>query len=273
MTTYALKILGIVLSILIVGCANNIQSTPRNTTTPQSCISTYQYYSSKNLCDTYWDNKNPQCDATLKSLLNNRGQSVSPRSTCGQSMINPNSNICSLTNITQLTPASLCNAYYSTNNCNTEIRNELTRRNLKLTPRNDCGLSLSSNSNTCNLTNINRLTSASLCNTYYSSSNCNTEIRSELTQRNLKSTPKDECGSSLNQNANTQAIRVNTQNKQCQSYLNEIYSNSEPLKAACMERYKSKRDETIICRQNLSAFIIANSRGVGTSLETCGIKN
>ena len=270
MKKYTQKILGIVLLLFIVGCANNIQPTARNTTTPQSCLSNYQYYSSRNLCDTYWDNKNPQCDNTLRILLTDRGQLVTPRSMCGQSIIHSNSNSCNLTNITQLTPSSLCNTYYSTSNCNVEIRNELSRRNLKSTPRNDCGSSLSTNSSSCNLTNINQLTSSQLCNTYYSTSSCNTEIRSELSKRNLKSTPKDDCG--LNFNSNTQLLRINSETKQCQSYLNEIYTNPTPLKAACTERYKSKRDETIICRQNLSAFITANSRGVGTSLETCGIK-
>lgn len=213
---YLKKIIGIVFVLFAIGCANKNQSIPQNTPIPKSCLSIYQYSSSKNLCDVYWDNKNPMCDNELRILLRDRGQSVTPRSICGQSL-----------NI--------------------------------------------SNPNSCNLININQLTPISLCNTYYSTSNCNTEIRSELSKRNLKSTPKDECGSNLN--SNTPIVKVTSDNKQCQSYLNEIYSDYAPVKAACNERYKSKRDETIICRQNLSAFIIANSRGVGTSLETCGIKN
>jgi hypothetical protein len=273
MTNYIEKIFLIVFLIFVAGCANNTQPTPQSTTVPQSCLSTYQYYSSKNLCDIYWDNKNWRCDNDIRILLRDRGQSVAPRSTCGQAINSSHTNTCNLTNITQLTSASLCNAYYSTNNCNTEIRNELTKRNLKLTPRNECGLSLSSPSNACNLTNITQLTPTSLCNIYYSTSNCNTEIRRELTQRNLKSTPKDDCGTSLNANSNIQLIKINVGNQRCQSYLNEIYNNPSPLKAACMERYKSIRDETIICRQNLTSFITANSRGVGTSLETCGIRN
>ena len=55
--------------------------------------------------------------------------------------------------------------------------------------------------------------------------------------------------------------------------LNELYSNISPIDAACTERYKSIRDETIICRQDLNSFIIANSKGVGKSYATCGMQD
>jgi TPR repeat protein len=43
------------------------------------------------------------------------------------------------------------------------------------------------------------------------------------------------------------------------------------VKAACSERYKSIRDETILCRQELNTFIAANSIGVGKNIESCGL--
>ena len=217
MNKFIKKLLGIILVLFISGCANNNQPTPQNPPIPKSCLSIYHNYSSKNLCDIYWENKNPFCDYDLRIILSDRKQSITPRSICGQAINSSPSNSCKLSNISQITPTNLCNTYYST-------------------------------------------------------SNCNSEIRGELTKRNLKSAPKDDCGNSINANLNTQIIKVTSESKQCQSYLNEIYSDSTPVKAACTERYKSKRDETIICRQNLTAFINANSRGVGKSLETCGIK-
>jgi hypothetical protein len=207
---------GLLCGLILSSCATNPQVNTNNIPTPKSCLSTYQYYSSKNICDVYWENKNPQCDKDLRILLSDRGQSSTPRSICGQSIktINPN---------------------------------------------------------TCNLTNISQLTPSNLCSTYYSTSNCNSEITSELTKRNLKSTPKDACGTSFNSNLKFPIIKLISDNKQCQVYLNELFLDFSPVKAACSERYKSIRDETILCRQELNTFIIGNSNGVGKNFETCGI--
>ena len=211
-----LKLIYVLFPIFIIGCANNPKTSSQNNTTPKSCLSDYQYNSSKYICDVYWDNKNPQCDNDLKILLRDRGQSVTPRSICGQPITTPNSR-------------------------------------------------------SCNLTNISQLTSTNLCNTYYSTSNCNSEITSELTKRNLKSAPKDVCGTSIIINSTVKIINLTSENKQCQNYLNDIFLNTDPVKAACVERYKSIRDETIICRQELNTFISANSNGTGKNFESCGI--
>ena len=204
--------------LFLIGCANNPQTSSQNNTVPKSCLSTYQYYSSKNICDVYWDNKNPQCDNELRILLRDRGQSATPRSSCGQPIIKSNAN-----------------------------------------------------TSTCNLTNISQLTPTNLCNTYYSTSNCNSEITSELNKRNLKSAPKDACGTNINANLNFPIIKLTSDNNQCQVYLNEISRDFAPVKAACSERYKSIRDETILCRQELNTFIAANSIGVGKNIESCGL--
>ena len=210
-----LKSTSVLFALFAIGCANNSQIKSQNNTTPKSCLSTYQYYSSKNICDVYWDNKNPQCDNDLKILLRDRGQSVTPRSICGQPTTTSNVRSCNLTNISQLTPTNLCNTYYST-------------------------------------------------------SNCNSEITSELKKRNLKSAPKDTCGTNINGNLNFPIIKLTSDNNQCKVYLNEIFQDLTPVKAACSERYKSIRDETILCRRELNTFIIANSKGVGKGIETCG---
>jgi TPR repeat protein len=210
-----LKSTSVLFALFAIGCANNSQIKSQNNTTPKSCLSTYQYYSSKNICDVYWDNKNPQCDNDLKILLRDRGQSVTPRSICGQPIKNSNPPSCNLANISQLTPTNLCNTYYSTSNCNPEITVELIKRNLKLAP-------------------------------------------------------KDICGTSINTNSSIKVIKLTSENKQCQTYLNDIFLMTDPLKAACIERYKSVRDETIICRQELNTFISANSNGVGKNFDSCG---
>ena len=211
-------IIKVMFILLLVGCASKNQTIPQNNAVPKSCRSIYHNYSSKNLCDIYWENKNPFCDYDLRIILSDRGQSITPRTNCGQPIKSSNINSCNLTNINQLTPLNLCNAYYSTNNCNTEIRNEFTRRN-------------------------------------------------------LRSTPQRDCGTILNTNSIKQIVKVDSKNKQCLKYLNELYSNISPINAACTERYKSIRDETIICRQDLNSFIIANSKGVGKSYATCGIQD
>lgn len=210
-----LKFIVIFFTLILTGCESNTKINSQTSTQPKSCLSTYQYYSSKNICDVYWDNKNIQCDNDLKILLRDRGHTLAPRSVCGQPIINLRANSCNISNISQLTPANLCN-------------------------------------------------------TYYSSSNCNSEITSELTKRNLKSTPKDLCGTPINLSPNTKIITLISENKQCQTYLNDIFSNPDALKAACAERYKSVRDETITCRQELNTFITSNSNGVGKNFDSCG---
>jgi len=172
--------------------------------------------SSRNLCDVYWENKNPQCDGDLRTLLRDRGQNFNPRSSCGQPIVSTNTNSCNITNINQISPTNLCNTYYSSNNCNNEITSELARRNLKVAPR-------------------------------------------------------DVCGTNINSNQMFPLLKLNTDKNQCQVYINEILRDTSPVKAACSERYKSVRDETILCRQELDTFITANSIGVGKNFETCGI--
>lgn len=210
------KIILLLFVVSLIGCANNPPVNPQPSTVARSCLSTYQYMSSRNLCDTYWDNKNPQCDNELRILLRDRGQTVTPRSSCGQPVGRTTSNTCNLVNISQITPANLCSTYYST-------------------------------------------------------SNCNSEITSELARRNLKSTPKEACGTNIYSNLSYPPIKLTTDNKQCQNYLNEIFRDLSPVKAACFERYKSIRDETILCRQELNTVIISNSKGVGKSIDTCGL--
>ena len=216
MNMKCLKITSVLLVLFLIGCANTSQTSSQNKTIPKSCLSTYQYYSSKNICDVYWDNKNPQCDNDFRILLRDRGQTVTPRSICGLPITIPNTNSCNLTNIGQLTPTNLCNTYYSTNNCNSEITSELNKRNLKLAP-------------------------------------------------------KDACGTNNNSNINLPIIKLTSDNKQCQVYLNEIFLDRTPVKTACTERYKSIRDETILCRQEVNTFIAANSVGVGKNFESCGL--
>jgi len=201
--------------MVFIGCANNKQISSPTDAGVKSCSITYQNYSTKDLCDTYWDNKNSQCDFEIAKLIRGRGQIDTPRSLCGQ------------------------------------IVNKL-------------------NVNSCNLNNISELSSDALCNTYYSSSNCNNEIISELTKRNLKSAPKSECGLIANSKPISLPINVSTDNKQCQIYINKIFADGNLLKTACFERYKSVRDETILCRQELNTLITANSNGVGKNFETCG---
>jgi hypothetical protein len=213
-----LKITSVLFVLFLIGCANTSQTNSQNNNIPKSCLSTYQYYSSKNICDVYWDNKNPQCDSDLRILLRDRGQSATPRSICGQPIARP-----------------------------------------------------SASTSSCNLTNIRQITPTNLCNTYYSTSNCNSEITSELNRRNLKSAPKDACGTNNNLNLNFPIIKLTSDNKQCEVYLNEIFLDRTPIKTACSERYKSIRDETILCRQELNTFIAANSVGVGKNFETCGL--
>jgi hypothetical protein len=206
----------IIFSLFITGCANSLKVEPKIIEAPKSCLSTYQFYSSKNICDVYWDNKNRKCDQDLTTILNNRGHSTTPRSICGQPIIKSSSNICNITNISQLTPTNLCNSF--------------------------------------NLT-----------------SNCTLEITSELRKRNLKVTPIDACGTSLDAIITFPKINLTSDNEQCQAYLSEVFRDNNPVKAACSERYKSIRDETILCRQELNTFIVANSIGIGRDFNSCGL--
>jgi hypothetical protein len=58
--------------------------------------------------------------------------------------------------------------------------------------------------------------------------------------------------------------------KQCADYIESIVRRPEPLTEACISRYKSLTEESILCRLDIVQFLRQNSLGEGDGFATCG---
>ena len=186
-----------------------------------------------------------------------------------------------------MTPSSICTSYWSRGQdpCDYYMAQELDKRNLHYGPRSNCGqpktitpprLVAPAIPQTCNIQSFSDIDPQSLCRIYINNENrvCDNGIRTELTRRQLKITPPNECGEPLipEKIAKIEITLPNNILPSCTNVINGFTSHSEPVRAACDFRYKSAVRESIICRKSVTEFINLNSKGVGNNSQTCGLK-
>ena len=107
----------------------------------------------------------------------------------------------------------------------------------------------------------------------------------ELQKRQVFSSPKNQCGVKFNNSSAAQESQIknkteattlkpnNNSNKgKCDSVVDNLTTQKNPVSAACELRYNSMAKDSVLCRSSIVSFINMNSKGVGTSLTNCGLK-
>ena len=147
-------------------------------------------------------------------------------------------------------PATICTAYFSSgySPCDRDMREEMTRRGLKLSPRDECGQPIVQ-ANKCDIRTFASQNGAMLCETFWSGLNkqCESSIASEMTKRSLALYPRRLCGVLMNdRNSSMGILKTCTPNE-----LKSVASNN-----LCADYHHG----TNICTSDISDELI--SRGL-----------
>ena len=113
---------------------------------PLTCNINIIAASPSSLCQLYYNNSMPACDAGIRSDFAQRGFKLMPMSACGQPLPNFNKTDSKPTNcnLSQLSTSVLCENYWGnkTPSCDSYTGSELRTRGFELTPREQCGKEL-----------------------------------------------------------------------------------------------------------------------------------
>lgn len=113
---------------------------------PLTCNINIKAASPSSLCQLYYNNSMPACDAGIRSDFAQRGFKLMPMSACGQPLLNFNKTDSKPTNcnLSQLSTSVLCENYWGnkTPSCDSYTGSELRTRGFELTPREQCGKEL-----------------------------------------------------------------------------------------------------------------------------------
>jgi len=285
---YCLNYLFIFFIFLFSGCGTTPQRQPTVNYDNQNYCSIYQSRPTASICTTYWNNSDTRCDAFIRSEFVKRGVSASKNS-CGEPIY--------CTKYIGSTPSDLCKTYWSNTDtkCDSFIRGELERRGLQNSadssvcgaPKNNLNIQNSNpqKNTTCNYS-FSELDTRSICGHYWNNAypQCDSRMADELQKRQVLSSPKEQCGVKFNNSSTAQTNQINNAEKtttnprnnsnkgKCDSVVENLTNSQNPVAAACELRYNSMAKESILCRTNIVSFINMNSKGVGTSLTSCGLK-
>jgi len=274
---------------LIYGCGTSPQRQQAINYNNQNNCSEYQNRPTTSICTTYWNNSDTRCDAVIRSEFTKRGVSSSKNS-CGEPLY------CS--KYIGSSPSDLCKTYWSNldTKCDPFIRGELERRDLQGsadssvcgTPKNNKNIqnNNSQKNTSCNYS-FSELDTRSICGHYWNNAypQCDSRMADELQKRQVFASPKDQCGVKFNNSSASQTPTIqnnavtttsipskNSNKGKCDSVVENLTSSQNPVSAACELRYNSMSKESVVCRTNIVSFINMNSKGVGTSLTSCGLK-
>lgn len=214
------------------------------------CQSKYSRTNTPSICQSYWSNSDQQCDQAMREIVESRGITVSGNSCYGVYVPQ------------QRQTTSTANNASPKENIDNSAISRICRRDYISTP-----------------TNI-------LCQSYWLNSDqkCDSAIREIITERGVNIT-SNSCfvdrnrysasstnPTTIDSSAQNRLVIPNASSARCESFIRGIVSASNPIETACKFRYNSLQEETILCRKELNSIINDNSKGVGTSSSTCGIK-
>jgi hypothetical protein len=210
---------------ILTGCGNTSNLTQSSNSTVKSksyCLSKYRYQSSQSICTSYWKNSELPCDEAMREIINDRREDINSSSCRAGSFASPVTS--------KISPAATCQLV------------------------------------------VKNMASKDICQQYFSNGNrsCDADFRMEISNRNQKMSPLNECGSSIVVKLFTPAV----ESESCDKFIRNLSNNSNPLIQACNVRHGigDNVTESISCRKELNLFINANSSGVGKNFASCGAK-
>jgi hypothetical protein len=276
---------GMIASSLIVigGCSSpgGSSSGPGSST---SCNLSFGTDSSEAICRWYWGNSFPQCDGKMRDEIRSRNQQLSPREQCGvpnhlrsappaiPAPPAPSPLACTL-NFTGDSPQQICRWYWenSFTQCDQRMRDEFTRRGLKISPSQECGQSASSQAlapparpraSQCTR-DFRFVAPQAICRTYWKNEavECVSDLLLELSRRGLMISPESECGKRADgQSAST------TQTAEPPCTLGSIREFAgQPTSRLCQIAHG-----TTSCRQLARVALAGAGLGVGQVAAICG---
>lgn len=189
-------------------CGSPIGSSQSQTSTgPSQCTQSFQTESSASICGWYWGNTKPHCDDQMRKEFTRRGLAINPKESCGRD-IRQATPVCSQS-FAQSSTSLICSSYWNNTNpqCDSRMREELNKRNLRITPKSECGMPEIQPSSTALPMTQARIcardfrshTPATICSLYWGNENteCDPQMSAELERRRLKVAPLSECGKPL----------------------------------------------------------------------------
>ncbi len=226
----------------------------RRKTTASQCRSSFANQPVQALCRWYWTSSDRTCSGVVFGLIRNGGLDVNDPRCRLQDQSTSNSPTQSSNLSTSANPAgqacirkyqgvptqAICNAFWRNEDqsCDNTFRAIITERGINLF-----------------------------------GDTCRGLVPAATVVEPQSSSPAAGSGSAPKPAASRPAERGQaTTAGKCERFINQIRSHSSPVAEACRIRYKSLQEETIACRRELTSFISQNSKGPGTSFESCGTR-
>ena len=247
---------------------------PLTERSPASTNCNMNFYSmpAEQVCDSYWNNKDRQCDERMRETFKSRNIQMHPRAVCGIPNSTPNSitsNQCT-DDFRKLSSIDICSGFWSNKNtvCDSKMREELQRRGSNVYPREMCGQSVSPKESAptvsvprlCSIENIPSFVaknSNDLCKILYSKDGCSRLAKISLQGRSIS------IGNSV---ASCGGIERN----ECGALMKRFESSGDKVAAACTLRNDKTSLVGLKCRSEISGFLLNNNRSSGAGAAVCG---
>ncbi len=257
-------------------CGTSKSSTAAPAPSSQSCGYSFTTDSTERICNWYWGNTFRQCDSVMAAELNRRNLNISPQSACGTPRAGASAQSPAGSGCTQsyrsTSSADICRAYWGNLNlpCDGAMREEMSARNLAITPPNECGKPLGTTANatrpaqpisSCGVSDLPAFSNQpiqQLCAIAGGSGPCRGAARIAIQGRGFS--PGGNSGSCGQPDSG-----------RCGQLLSRFSSAPNPVQAACSVRSSRTSEEGLMCRSSINGFLLA--RGVSSGLvpgSACG---
>lgn len=257
-------------------CGTSKSSTPAQTASSQTCGFNFNNDPAERICNWYWGNTFRQCDSVMAAELNRRNLNLSPQSICGTPRATPSTqrpatSACTL-NYRSVPTSDICRAYWSNSNlpCDGAMREELSARNVVISPSSECGKPLGAAASTarptqpvsnCGVSDLAAFSNQSiqqLCAIANGSGSCRGAARIAIQGRGLSAGGgSSACGQ--------------PDGGRCSQLIARFNSAQNPVQAACSVRSNRTSEEALVCRSSINGFLLA--RGASSGLipgSSCG---
>lgn len=137
----------------LTGCGNTSNLSQSSNSLPKSksyCLSKYRFQSSQSICTSYWKNAELPCDEAMRDIISERKEDINSSSCRAGSFASLSTSTSTSTirpaatcqvDVKTMASKDICQQYFGNANrsCDADFRMEISKRNQKMLPINDCG--------------------------------------------------------------------------------------------------------------------------------------